>query len=395
MKLLSYLFWGMYYFPLLTSLILGTLIYYSYRKLLLVSTRCTNKTCVITGGGHGLGLKLAKDILNLGAKQVILWDLNPAVITEANNLNSTIPSSQQVHSMIVDITKPEAVDHAVNEVLRLTNNKVDILINNAGIVKGKTILESNINEMMDTFNCNYFGHVYVTTKFLPHFINRNQGSLVFISSASSFLGVNKLNTYGGSKSALFLWAEALKYELQNYNSSNNIHILSVTPFFIDTGMFRGVNTRFHHLLPILSTSYVSKKIIESIQCRDYWLALPRIIYFVPLLRSILPTIIFDYIANILGINHSMDYFIGREPMISPKQPLSSVADSGEATTEKQSSVISTKNIRGNEQPFSPMNIPNISNISSDTGLVKPSSPIQVSATLMTQTTGEIYHQKAQ
>ena len=84
----------------------------------------------------------------------------------------------------------------------------------------------------------------------------------------------------------------------------------VCPYYIDTGMFRGVKSRFPWLLPILDEDDVAERIVAAIRRDKRRLMMPRTIYLLPLLR-LLPVGAFDRLASFLGVNASMDEFKGR------------------------------------------------------------------------------------
>jgi all-trans-retinol dehydrogenase (NAD+) len=84
----------------------------------------------------------------------------------------------------------------------------------------------------------------------------------------------------------------------------------VCPFFIDTGMFRGVQTRFPLLLPILKSEYAARKIVAAVLKNRNRLIMPAFVYSVYLLR-LLPTAVLDGAADFFGINRAMEHFTGR------------------------------------------------------------------------------------
>lgn len=84
----------------------------------------------------------------------------------------------------------------------------------------------------------------------------------------------------------------------------------VCPFYISTGMFTGVRTRFPALLPILDPERVTDQIVDAIVRNKRRLILPGVVRTTWLGR-LLPLGVFDAIMEFLGINHSMDHFTGR------------------------------------------------------------------------------------
>ncbi|MCP3877740.1 MAG: short-chain dehydrogenase, partial [Sulfitobacter sp.] len=85
----------------------------------------------------------------------------------------------------------------------------------------------------------------------------------------------------------------------------------ICPFYIDTGMFAGVKTRFPWLLPIVDEHYAAARMVSAIRRGRPRLIMPPLVFTVPLLR-LLPVGIFDWVAGFLGVNVSMEDFKGRE-----------------------------------------------------------------------------------
>ncbi len=86
--------------------------------------------------------------------------------------------------------------------------------------------------------------------------------------------------------------------------------LIVAPYYIDTGMFAGVRTRFPLLLPILREADVARKVLDAVQAGRKQLVLPPLVRVLPVLR-VLPVVAFDALLDLFGINRSMDHFVGR------------------------------------------------------------------------------------
>ena len=89
---------------------------------------------------------------------------------------------------------------------------------------------------------------------------------------------------------------------------SGVRTTRVSPYYIATGMFEGVRTRFALLLPILAPEYVAAKIVRAVRRRQPVLCMPRVVYWVPLLRALVPVSVSDLALEILGISSSMDHF---------------------------------------------------------------------------------------
>ncbi len=182
-------------------------------------------------------------------------------------------------------------------------------INNAGIVSGKSLLETPNARMRLTMEVNTISHFWTTKAVLPGMIARNHGHIVTVASAAGLLGVTGLADYFASKFGAFGFNEALRMELKAKNI-NGVSTTVVCPFYINTGMFDGVTTA-GPLLPILEPDYAAGKIVKAIRRKQEWLCMPRILYILPLLRSVLPVSLFDGIMTLLGVSSTMDHFVGR------------------------------------------------------------------------------------
>jgi all-trans-retinol dehydrogenase (NAD+) len=117
-----------------------------------------------------------------------------------------------------------------------------ILINNAGIVTGKSILDVEDSKASLTLGVNTESHFWTVKAFLPHMIATDNGHIVTIASAAGLVGVAGLCDYCASKFGARGFNEALRLELRKMKKYN-VHTLSVCPYFINTGMFDGVKTR--------------------------------------------------------------------------------------------------------------------------------------------------------
>jgi all-trans-retinol dehydrogenase (NAD+) len=187
---------------------------------------------------------------------------------------------------------------------------VDILVNDAGVVSGRPLLELPDEKIEATFATNTLGLFWTTKAFLPGMVERGRGHLVTIASASALVGVAKLSDYAASKWAAMGFDESLRAELRK--TAPALRTTIVCPYYVDTGMFRGVKSRFPRLLPILHEDDVAARIVRAVQRDQRRLILPPFVRLVPLMRM-LPVGAFDWIASFLGVNASMDEFRGRGP----------------------------------------------------------------------------------
>jgi len=263
------------------------------------------KHILITGAASGIGRLVALKMAALGGR-VSGWDIN------AERLDQTVAELKQAgrepaHGFVCNVARRDEVYRVAGQT-QSAAGPVDILINNAGVVSGKRFLDLPDEKIEATFAVNTLGLFWVTKAFLPAMIERNSGHVVTIASAAGTIGVAKLADYSASKFAAFGFDESLRFELRQL--APGVQTTVVCPFFIDTGMFKGVKTRFSLLLPILKEDYVASRIVQSVQTNRRRLIMPRMVYVVAPMR-LLPVGLFDWVASFLGVNASMDDFIGR------------------------------------------------------------------------------------
>ncbi|MDR0643526.1 MAG: SDR family oxidoreductase [Treponema sp.] len=263
-----------------------------------------NKIVLVTGGASGIGRLMALDLAERGAKMVV-WDINPSTLKDL--ADRAEQNSLFIKTFICDVTDREMV-YRLAEKVENEIGAVDVLINNAGIVSGKTLLETPDEKIIKSINVNTLSLFWTCKAFLPSMLKRNTGNIVTIASAAGIIGVSGLADYSASKFGAFGLHEAVRMELRQKKSA--IRTTIVCPFFIDTGMFSGVRTKFPFLLPILKSEYAAKTIVKAVLNNRQRLVMPRFAYSVFLLR-LFPTTILDVMADFFGVNQAMDEFKGR------------------------------------------------------------------------------------
>jgi len=268
-------------------------------------TDFTNKVTLITGGGCGLGRLVAQRMAAKGS-QVVLWDI--AHESLANTAREISAAGHKVATYDCDVSDRDMV-YGLAERVKKDVGKVDIIINNAGVVSGRPFLECSDEQLERTVGVNVLAHFWTVKAFLPDMVKANSGHIVTVASAGGIVGSSGLVDYSASKFAAFGFHEALRAELKKQKLK--IHTTVVCPYFIRSEMFAGVRTRFSFLLPILEAEKVSERIVKAI-AHQKERVMPPLVYATWPLR-LLPVSTFDKLATFLGINDAMDEFQGRRP----------------------------------------------------------------------------------
>lgn len=255
---------------------------------------------LITGGASGLGRQMAIQAAARGA-HAIIWDRDKDASERVRD--EIVAAGGHAESHVVDITEVALVNRVAER-----TGAVDVLVNNAGVVAGKHLLDSTETGIRRTYEVNALALYWVTRAFLPGMIERRNGAVVTVASAAGLLGVAKQTDYSATKFAAVGFTESLRAEMRALG--HPIDTLTVCPFFIDTGMFDGAQTKFPFLLPVLKEDRVATQILDAIEKRRLTLVMPPFARVLPFAR-LLPVRWFDALADFLGVNQTMDHFVGR------------------------------------------------------------------------------------
>lgn len=266
---------------------------------------------VITGAGSGIGRLMALRIVEEGGR-VAIWDINgEAARTTADMANAQVgadPSDPKAIAFTVDVTDNAAVQRAAADTIDALG-RVNVLINNAGVVSGAPFEDLTEQQIRRTFAVNVLSLFWTTKAFMPALRKQQRAAIVTVASAAGIVAVARQTDYAASKFAAVGFTNSLRSELKKAGS--HIRTLTVCPYYIDTGMFEGVTTKFPLLLPILKEQAVADKIVEAVAKGRERLIMPPFAAVAGFVAA-LPPKIADPIYDIFGLNEGMDHFTGRK-----------------------------------------------------------------------------------
>lgn len=205
-----------------------------------------SKVVLITGGSSGIGKSVGEFLQDKGYK-VFGTSRNPK-----NYSNSKFPI------VALDVTKPETISTCIAEVLK-QENRIDVLINNAGAGITGPIEEIPDAEIKRNFETNFFGPINVIKATLPIMRAQNFGLIINITSIAGYMGLPFRGVYSASKGALEIITEAFRMELKDFN----IEMTNVAPGDFATNIAAG---RYH--APILEDSPYKEKYGHSLKTMD-------------------------------------------------------------------------------------------------------------------------------
>jgi len=259
---------------------------------------------LVTGGGSGIGRLMCLRFARLGAT-VVTWDINKAGNEETVAMVKN--EGNKAFSYTVDMSSKEDIYKAAKQT-KEDIGPVTILVNNAGIVSGTTVMETPDAKIIKTFEVNILAHFWTIKAFLPDMINHKLGHIVNVASLAGHSGTNKLVDYCASKFAAVGLDEAFRVEMYVQGHSDYIKTTVVCPYYISTGMFAGVQSK---LIPILEPEYVADSVVGATLTNREVLMLPWWAFMLIALKAVIPEPAFMRLSTAFGFNCSMDQFEGR------------------------------------------------------------------------------------
>lgn len=269
------------------------------------------KTAVITGGAMGIGLATAKRLIKENCT-VTIWDINEQALKQAKE--ELERSGGKVFTHVCNVTDKDKIKElaaiAYNEM-----GSVDILINNAGYVKGGEILDQPAEIWDATININLNALVYTIQAFLPKMYERNLGYIVNISSAAGTIGVPGLAVYCATKWGVWGLTESLRFEALN-NNKTGVKYSSIHPGYIASGMFEGAKLGFpgNIIVPLVKDhDVIAKAIVEgALKKEKYSPKRPVTLNLNLRLRALFPDKLFQKLLILMGVPQSMKTWKGRK-----------------------------------------------------------------------------------
>jgi NAD(P)-dependent dehydrogenase (short-subunit alcohol dehydrogenase family) len=180
-----------------------------------------DSVALVTGANRGLGLAFTEALLAGGARKVYAAARDPASVKQAG-----------VQPVRLDVTQAEQVEAAAREL-----GDVNLLINNAGIIRGSGFLTPDgLEATRAEFETNFFGPLLTARAFAPVLAKNGGGAIVNVLSVLSWVSLSTSSSYSASKAAAWSLSNGLRNELRGQGTE----VLSLHVGFMDTDMVRNV-----------------------------------------------------------------------------------------------------------------------------------------------------------
>jgi len=198
-----------------------------------IESGLAGKVALVTGGSRGIGRAIVELLARDGVDVVFFYRGNTAAAEEV--VAAVAAAGGRAEAMQVDVADPRAVALAVEQVIG-TRERIDVLVNNAGIVRDNILgmlEDEDIRAVLDT---NVVGVFNTTRAVVPHMISRRSGRIINLGSVAGDKGGRGQTNYAASKGAINAFTRSLAVEL----ASRKVTVNCVAPGVIETDMSQPV-----------------------------------------------------------------------------------------------------------------------------------------------------------
>ena len=214
------------------------------------------KNIIITGGSLGIGKETAKALVEKGANVLITGR------SEERLLKAKLYCSAE--TIEFDIADFDNIPKFAKECLSILENRVDVLINNAGIGVRSSIEELNIDDFLKVFNVNVFGLSLFTKEIVPLMKENKSGTIINIGSTASLKGYQTGSIYSASKFAVRCLSQCWQAELRPFN----IRVCQVNPSEVTTAFGNTSRIERAEVRNKLTPKEISHSIVSAIEMDD-------------------------------------------------------------------------------------------------------------------------------
>jgi len=192
------------------------------------------KVALVTGAGRGIGRAIAVTLAKAGA------DVCVTARTEAQ-LHQTVElikaQNRNAHAVSADAAEAYSAERVVNKTIAELGG-LHILINNAGVLVPKPLLNTSESEYRRVMDTNVMSMFHFMKAVGPHFIKNNFGRVVNMASVGAFVAASNQSIYHASKAAIVMLTKSMAIEWARYN----ILINAVAPGYVDTDMIAHISS---------------------------------------------------------------------------------------------------------------------------------------------------------
>tara|TARA_B110000003_G_C16618670_1_gene522254 strand:+ start:682 stop:1389 length:708 start_codon:yes stop_codon:yes gene_type:complete len=211
---------------------------------------------ILTGGSLGIGKETARTLIKKGANVLVTGRSKQRLMKSFKDT--------QVKIVEFDIGDLDKINVNANRCLDLLDNRVDILINNAGIGVKSSIEDLSEDDFLNVFNVNVFGLSLFTKEIIPSMKKRKHGTIINIGSTASIKGYKNGSIYASSKFAVRCLTQCWQAELRPHN----IRVCQVNPSEVTTAFGNSARIERQEVGNKLTPKEISHVILSVIEMED-------------------------------------------------------------------------------------------------------------------------------
>ena len=189
-----------------------------------------NKLALITGANRGIGLSILKKFSENGA-DVIACVRSKNEKFEQLIFDISKRCKNKITPIYFDLSQENEIEQGINKINAISN-KIEIIVNNAGINQVSLFQMTSIEKIKEVFDINFFSHLRLTQKLMKIMIKNKKGSIINIASNAAEECDAGRTSYASSKAALIAFTKVLSKELGSFN----IRVNAVAPGLTNTNM---------------------------------------------------------------------------------------------------------------------------------------------------------------
>ncbi len=205
----------------------------------------TGKIALVTGGTHGIGLASALLLAKAGAR-VCVNDIDDAKLESCRHMFAA--AGQEVYTINFNVTDEKDVDRGIS-LIEKDMGPVNILVNNAGIIRRVPILEMKIEDYRLVIDVDLVAPLIVSKRVAPSMIASRGGKIINMCSMMSEYGRNSVSAYASAKGGLKLLTRNMTCEWAKFN----IQINGVGPGYIATSQTAPIRENGHPFNDLVMT----------------------------------------------------------------------------------------------------------------------------------------------
>lgn len=257
---------------------------------------------IITGGSSGIGYAIACELLKHGAHLALIGRSVNKLEEATTHLRPFAGKETRIEIFPCDVSVDMQVQQTVTQIHQQMG-AIDVVINNAGIMRCGRFTEMQVEDFEEAWNTNYLGSLYMSRAVWPY-LKQHKGKLSFVCSVAGYLGLIGYTAYSPTKFAISGLADALRME----GKQEGVAVSIMYPADVNTPLLAYER---QHALPetkalnrnirVKEPDEVAAMYVKALQRGDYEIYCDLTSQFYRKLRVILPTVFFREVDNIAAI----------------------------------------------------------------------------------------------